>query len=459
MTKFSFSFIQVRLIPLVSLVFAFNVYPQLNLESLDFTINGRIISACSNNLMNKLVFGGDFNQLNHQESSAIIEYSNGGFSNIGTGYVVGQVYTMTFFRDTLFIGGHDPNRWVRYWSGNEWVKASNDSVFGQVIDLEVINDELWVAGYFDSIGDLKAHGLARWDGQTWKTAYDIPIIDSIEDLNRINTVCEYQGEIYVGGNFTDLNGEMNEIARWDGSNWKDVGGGIKPGTFSAVFNLIVFKNELYVMGRFLASEGNADDNIMRWNGEEWLPCGGGVFSSAAYATVFDDKLWVTGQLSSAAGMPASGLAVWDGEEWCVPDNQFDSWPGPLIGFNDSLFIGGSFQTIDGDSFSYLAKTKATGQFDTCGVLPPIGVNERYSDYSLITVFPNPVSEVLTVNISGLEGYFDFEIFSLDGRRLHRESRNVNNELVEIPVNFLSSGIYILHSHKNGESFNVKFVKN
>lgn len=85
-------------------------------------------------------------------------------------------------------------------------------------------------------------------------------------------------------------------------------------------------------------------------------------------------------------------------------------------------------------------------------------SEQLKNRFKLSAFPNPVSDVLTVNSSGLTGNVFFEIFSLDGRRIHRESRNVNDEFIEIPVNFLSSGVYILHTQKNAESYNVKFIK-
>jgi hypothetical protein len=384
---------------LVSTFFLFcsSVLAQIQFETLDFQTNGRVIQLEVDTVNDYLYVGGDFNVLNSQPSSAIALYTDSGWITRGTGYIVGQVYAMEIFRDTLYIGGHDPYQWLKKWDGLNWLNVSSDTAYGEILDLEVIDDELWVAGYFDSIGNVPADGLARWDGQQWKTAYDLPRIDSLDDFNRINTVCKYKGNIYIGGNFSDVNGNLNEIAMWNGSEWTDVGGGIKPHTFSAVFNFTEYDGDLYVMGRFLASEGNADNNIMRWNGEEWLPCGGGVMSSAGYATVFDNKLWVTGQMSSVAGLPADGLAIWDGEEWCAPRNDFSSWPGPVIEYHDSLFIGGSFQTIDGMDYSYIAKSNGEGYQDTCGVLWPVGMKDEYlNDQTDVQIYPNPTDEQLTI---------------------------------------------------------------
>ncbi|MEX2597899.1 MAG: T9SS type A sorting domain-containing protein [Salibacteraceae bacterium] len=413
-----------------------------------------------NDILNDVLYScGHFGSINELQTPGVLVYDEGGWDRLSeTVSAVGQVQDIIVFHDSVFIGGSQLGS-LKKWNGTNWVLVGGKEINGQIVDLEIIDHELWVAGYFDSIGNQQTNGLARWNGEEWKTAYDLPTIDPWGNPNRISAVIEYKGEIYIGGNFNNAETGMDEIAKWNGTEWTDVGGGIKPHTFSFVNNFIEYHGDLYVLGRFLSDAGNADNNIMRWNGEEWLPCGGGLMSSAGYATVFEDKLWVTGQMSSAAGMPADGLAVWDGEEWCVPGNEFSSWPGPLAVYNDSLFIGGGFQTIDGDSFSYLAKWTGEGEFDTCGVQWPNGSTELGSNDDEVLVYPNPATDQLTVQLpERAQQTAGLNIYAVDGRCVVQSIIVSSKDKVQLDISALSKGMYVLVVHSGSETFTARFVK-
>ena len=65
------------------------------------------------------------------------------------------------------------------------------------------------------------------------------------------------------------NKSVNNIARWDGSNWYPVGTGIT-GHDADVECMIIYKGDLYV-GGFIDSAGGKEamKNIAKWNGKEW----------------------------------------------------------------------------------------------------------------------------------------------------------------------------------------------
>ena len=59
----------------------------------------------------------------------------------------------------------------------------------------------------------------------------------------------YNGELYAGGNLTTAGGvSANYIAKWNGTSWQPVGGGM--GSYGYVYALCVYSSELYAGGYF-----------------------------------------------------------------------------------------------------------------------------------------------------------------------------------------------------------------
>ena len=76
--------------------------------------------------------------------------------------------------------------------------------------------------------------------------------------------------LFVGGAFTRAGGTaVNYVARWDGTNWGDLDGGVTPVWIpysSPVDALLVQSNVLYVGGSFTTAGGVPATNVARWIG-------------------------------------------------------------------------------------------------------------------------------------------------------------------------------------------------
>ena len=78
----------------------------------------------------------------------------------------------------------------------------------------------------------------------------------------VNAIAVSGTDLYVGGAFTDAGGAPNAdyIARWDGSAWQALGGGLN----RSVFAIVVSGTDLYVGGAFTDAGGNPNaDGIGR----------------------------------------------------------------------------------------------------------------------------------------------------------------------------------------------------
>ncbi|MFN3385644.1 MAG: hypothetical protein ACK42Y_03540, partial [Candidatus Thermochlorobacter sp.] len=67
------------------------------------------------------------------------------------------------------------------------------------------------------------------------------------DFPSVLSFAVYNGELYVGGSFTEAGGtSANNIARWNGTNWSSVGVQKSNGVNGSVNALMVYNGELYV---------------------------------------------------------------------------------------------------------------------------------------------------------------------------------------------------------------------
>src|SRR6185503_4148795 len=90
--------------------------------------------------------------------------------------------------------------------------------------------------------------------------------------------------LYVGGYFTSAGGvAASRIARWDGSSWSALGSGIfdaGSGPDASVSALTVYDDgggpALYAGGNFLTAGGVAASGIAKWDGSSWSALGGGM---------------------------------------------------------------------------------------------------------------------------------------------------------------------------------------
>lgn len=183
--------------------------------------------------------------------------------------------------------------------------------------------------------------------------------------------------VYAGGLFSRIDGvDAQAIAAWDGSTWREVGGGFEvfgPARFEnppVVNDMIVYDAgegpDLYVVGGFNMADpmGAAipADQIAMWNGATWQPVGGGLGpvgtgglgAQPMVLEVYDGELYAGGFLRRSLGSPGDGLARWDGSTWRDAGGAFLASMG-YVGhtyamevFDGKLYVGGFFATAPGD---------------------------------------------------------------------------------------------------------------
>jgi hypothetical protein len=169
--------------------------------------------------------------------------------------------------------------------------------------------------------------------------------------------------LYVGGSLSSSVAPavaLQNIARWDGSNWSNVLGGVS-GPGATVNALAVFNDgsgpALYAAGRFTAAGGSPATNIARWNGASWSSVGGGLNGDVLSLAVFDDgagaKLYAGRDVGSS-----SFLSTWDGVSWSAvtdaPNAPVHALAALDLGAGERLFVGGDFTAVGSQSAARVA---------------------------------------------------------------------------------------------------------
>lgn len=278
------------------------------------------------------------------------------YRNIGNG-TDSAVLAMVNYNGNLIVAGNtitkagntSVNRIAR-WDGTSW-HTLGTGISGSIQSMAVYNNELYVAGSFSTAGGVSVNNIARWNGTTWAAVGSGIAVTSGGIVNKAMAV--YNGELYVGGNFTTAGGQsVSNIAKWNGTSWSPVGTGVS----GIVYCMIVHNNSLVIGGIINNAGGISVANIAKWNGTAWLshssgftgapPFGGLVYSLG----IHNNELYAGGNFTTAGGVSASGIARFNGSAWSALGQGLSiatNPPNPLFVYamastSTGLVIGGTF---------------------------------------------------------------------------------------------------------------------
>ena len=263
--------------------------------------------------------------------------------------------------DAYAAGSSATGIFIARWDGVAWAMIGtgpNESVQAVV---QMPNGNLVAGGSFMAVGGVVANAIARWDGASWTPLGSgfgwSPQTPSVRSLAVMPN-----GDLIAGGYFTTAGGfSASYIARWDGSAWSALGGGMDSGVEAVV---AMPTGDLVAAGWFSTAGGVPANAIARWNGAAWSPIGAGAGyggsvralaahssgaiciacggASGACAMLWNGTAWVSlgtctlsgsagnvrslawlpdgrlaasGFFTAIGGVPANGIAVWDGSTW------------------------------------------------------------------------------------------------------------------------------------------------
>ena len=235
------------------------------------------------------------------------------------------------------------DNWSTIFSGST---GPSGDVYSVVTDA---NGNTYVAGDFLTAGGENVNYIAKWDGSTWTDlagGMNAPVYCLAFDSN---------GNLYAGGDFTQAGGTTaNHIAKWNGSSWTSLG----LGTDRTVFAIAIDNNNyVFAGGKFTKAGGNNANRVAKWNGSSWSQLGSGM-NSYVFTLKFDNSgnLYAGGSFTQIGGLIAKRIAKWNGVNWSAIGTGMDNTVRAIeFDAGGNIFAGGAFITADGNTVNHLAR--------------------------------------------------------------------------------------------------------
>jgi hypothetical protein len=464
---------------LIIIAFSFGLSKPIasqNWEAISQRPNSYLNFLWKDTVENKLYISGQWlHNLGNDSFNLIAKYDGYNWSPLKTGLkdqngksVIGNVLSAIHYKNKILFGGYFfggdtcKQKCLIYYDRQNFSKFSpepfklNQSGVS-ILNLRLIDDTLYICGFFDTIQGKPAKGFAKLVGNSWQ-----PIDLGVTNQNYISDVIKYNNELYVIGSFenTTINDGHSGILKYNNGLWIPVGIGLQGGGATYITHTIVYKGGLYVGGRFAKASGNYGYNIQKWNSTTWSDVGNTADRNDGEIhgmKIFNNYLYILGsfQYAGDGSIPAkTGIARWDGTNWCSSLDSFYNAVSLAEYYNKHIVVAGGFQSVNTNTnIAYLAQLKCDDFCsDTCKYkLPEPGV--PYANE--FSVFPNPSSGMFSITTNGLiSNSATIKVYDALGQVVISSSFKLAINLTD-----QASGLYYLQIVNNNKSYNYKLVIN
>jgi len=211
-------------------------------------------------------------------------------------------------------------------------------------------------------------GICKWKNSTWDS---IGVVGGGSET--IHALCATDKYLYAGGLFTTINGDSYlKIAKYNGSSWSALNDGINVALDEAVYTIAANNDgtKIYVGGNFTAMEGDGIEPFIArfavWHEDTdtWdsISVGDGRLNGSVYAIAVSptDEVYVGGTFTGTVGGDTLNyIARWDKmtNSWVQVGSGVN---GPVfaLAFDEdgNLWAGGNFTaTGDGEPVDYIIR--------------------------------------------------------------------------------------------------------
>lgn len=382
----------------------------------------------------KLYLGGNFTNIDGDAAYGLAEWDGSAYSDRNTTLVdglgvsnFGTYQGKLMAVGTFFHGIYGPG-FVAEWDGTDFV-GEEYKLNSNVYDILTIDDIFYVVGYFDEFEGTNYRHVAKFNGTSYET-----VGDGFED--PIGDLFYYDGDVIAGG------GDGDNLTYLDGTTWKDLGTNGPPGATMAEF-----KGDLYAVGCFEDAVDGTARYIAKWDGSNWSDVGGGLdggYNCARAILATSDYLYVAGQFTSAGGVAVNNIAKWDGENWsAVGDGIPDEIINCLAIYKDRLYAGPAAQGFTNHLWKFSEEITSS-------------VSETEISSPDFSISPNPASGSAIINMNLKQVNETVMLISdLSGNFIAQYP--TNQPTMTINLDQLANGIYIARLMVDGNSVAAKKI--
>ena len=219
-----------------------------------------------------------------------------------------------------------------------WKPLGHRFLYPGVFDFRNFNNQLFVAGDYTA-DSSNLNNIARWNGSDWQ-----PLDSGM--LGGVYAMEEFNGELHIGGYFYNINNISNtrKIARWDGATFHALAKGITSG--GQVNVMLSYNGNLYAGGSFQAVDSLPIHTIAKWNGNAWSSVCNitGTFAMVESMAIYNGDLYIGGYFTGINGQPMRNIARFDGTSWSAVGDGLSSDVIALVvdSATNRLYAAGNF---------------------------------------------------------------------------------------------------------------------
>lgn len=324
---------------------------------------------------------------------------------------------------------------------------------------------IWGSSYFNPPDIIYNLFMTTDGGQSWQYPFNIvhptESISYFGAESRLKILPD--GDILMVNDGSPIGTPFDGIVRWDGQQWHSYGSGLYGGGYVAVVDFDFYKGDLHIGGTFAKYNTfmgdtfsiypqNPGNGIARWDGQQWHNVGGGIIEVGVRDIFIHDDVMYCHTLGGNRDYHKFGdvdiphLAGWDGHQWCGTPTIFQSGVSPQsFGFiNDTLYMAFNYPTsLNGSPKRYMFYFDGDylhGPGSICSTLG-LGEEERTIEKAEISIYPNPTNVILNITLPREVEDARLSLFSLSGQLVFvQQLAHEQNQLKKLPASL--KGLYL-----------------
>ncbi|MGA2280814.1 MAG: hypothetical protein ABSG80_10995 [Verrucomicrobiota bacterium] len=274
-----------------------------------------------------------------------------------------NVYAGGYFTGTA--DGHSSLPYIGWWDGTNWNSLGNAG--GVVYALAVGTNGLYAAGTYYTGTQYGSPYFNRWDGTNWQNAINFSPTDNtlfavpLSDSVGYDAIAIQGTNVYLGGNIAGFTQFDPNVLPWVETNCQniirfdsnDYGWIMGTGLNGIPVALTALGTNLFAAGAFTSANGVAANQIAKWDGNNWSNVGGSVVGSGTVLslTTMGNNLYAGGMFTNIGGVSANRIAKWDGTNWSALGSGVSSSVYGLAAIGSDLYAAGYMRRA-GDKFSF-----------------------------------------------------------------------------------------------------------
>lgn len=361
-------------------------------------------------------------------------------------YFSSRILSLHYANGKLYATG-DINH-VAVYDGTSWTELGGENSLQANDGINIVtsdnNGDIYAAGYFKNSNGVLY--VAKYNGTSW---IELGGTDSFnENGSSINDIAfDSSNNAYVVGAF--INNGNAYVAKYDGANWSSLpslSGVAGLGANSLETIKIDNNDNVYTAGMLV--NNNFRNLVAKYDGSNWSELGGvNSLSESGYIYTLDidtnNKVYIGGAFRNNAGNHY--IAHYDGSSWAElnGDNSLeanDIVQDMILTNDNELVVVGNFTNTLGNQYVAITENSVLSayKFQTQSEI------SFFIDYDTDTLHIQPNNQVVT-NLS---------IFGINGQQLISNKEDILN----VDISTLSTGVYILNLKTTNKIISGKFIK-